>query len=130
MKKYWSVLKPKDLNSEIEGSIEMIQRANILIQVYALKNISDENLLSTYAGMRAYSCIKMGIHPRCSLVKFVKFCSYRTQFLKKTPGWLLLISSNIFNVSPVLSAINKLIKHIFLLVRFLAPSSISVPRNI
>ena len=49
----------KDLNSKIEGLIEMKQRANILKSVYALENASNGVFFSTVADMRAYSFIKM-----------------------------------------------------------------------
>ena len=71
---YWSVLKPKHLDSKTEVSIKVKQRANTLKYVYALENASDGILFSTVAGMKAYSFIKMWLHPRCFLMKFLKLC--------------------------------------------------------
>ena len=56
--------------------------------------------------MRTYSFTKSWLYHRSFLVKLVRF--YRTQFLKKTAGQLLLISGNILDGLLVLSAINQL----------------------
>ena len=48
----------KRLKSKMEGSIEMKQWANTFKLVYSQENASDGVLLSTVAGMRAYSLKK------------------------------------------------------------------------
>ena len=74
--------------------------------MYSQENISDGVLFGTVADMRTYSFIKKGIHHRCFPVKFMNF--YRASFHQNTAGRLLLISSNILDVSLALSAINLL----------------------
>ena len=107
---YWTNIGPfetKRLKSKRKGSIEMKQWANIFKYLYSLENASNGVLLSTVAGMRIYSFTKKWLHQSCFFVNFVKF--YRTWFLKKIVGEILLISSNILDVSFVLLAINQLI---------------------
>ena len=63
-------------------------------------------LFSTAAGLRTYSFTKKGLHIGSILVKFVKF--YWISFLQETARRLLLISSNISDISPALLAVNQL----------------------
>ena len=62
-------------------------------------------LFSTAAGLRTYSFTKKGLHIGGILVKFVKF--YRISFLQETARRLLLLSSNISDISLALLAVNQ-----------------------
>ena len=86
----------------------------IMSNYYLVEILSEANNLTIVTSKKL---LKMS---NCVLILRIFFLKMRIRNLQ---------CSNIFDVSPVLSAINKLIYHIFLLVRFLAPSWNSIPRN-
>ena len=82
---------------------EIKQWENKFTQIFLQNNLNDIVPRGAVVGTRTYSFTYKGLHHRCFLMKFVKF--YGTSFLQNTIGRLLLISSNIFDVSLALSVI-------------------------
>ena len=75
-------------------------------QINSQEKASDSVLFSAVVGLRNYWFTKKELHLKCFLGKFVKL--YTILILQITAGRLLLISSNVSDISLALLAINRL----------------------